>query len=576
MDKLKKFASYYKPHRKLFLIDLFCVVVMTCIDLVYPMATRRVINDLLPDKNFNAIVKVTIALFILFIIRFLCSYFVDSWGHIVGVRIEGDMREKVFSHIQKLSVNFYDNNRTGHIMSRIINDLRDITELAHHGPEDILISSIMLIGSFALLFFIDWRLTLIVFILLPFMAIFGAVKKKRMTKAFRSQRYAIADINSSLENSISGVRVTKAFTGEDFEMEKFKRGNDKFVKTREKAYKIMAEFTSGILLFSNMLDVIILLVGGYFVYKDMIKVGDLVAYILYITYFLQPIRKLTQFMQQYQDGMTGFERYLEIMDVEPDVIDSEYSIELINPEGEIKFKNVYFKYNESERFTLEDISFTVKPGKTVALVGPSGGGKSTICQLIPRFYDVNCGEISIDGIDIRNISLTSLRENIGYVHQDVFLFTGTLRDNIMYGNRKATESEMIGAAINANIHEFIMSLPNGYDTDIGEKGVKLSGGQKQRISIARVFLKNPKIIILDEATSALDNENEIIIQDSLDRLSAGRTTLVIAHRLSTIKNSDKILVLTDEGIVEEGKHEELLRDKGIYYSLFTAQFKRND
>lgn len=571
---IRRFARYYKPHKKLFFIDMFCAVTMAGIDLVYPVAARRAINEYIPNKQLDSILMMAGVLAGLFVVRFICSYIVDSWGHIVGVRMESDMREEVFSHIQKLSVDFYDNNKTGHIMSRIVNDLKDITELAHHGPEDLIISVVMLLGSFGILMSIEWRLTLILFIFIPIMAIFGIRKRRRMSSAFRAQRKEIANINSGLENSISGVRVTKSFTGEDYELERFKENNNVFKRTREGAYKVMAEFTSGILLFSNTLDVIVISLGGYFAYKGIINTGDLIAYMLYIAYFLQPIKKLGLFMQHYQDGMSGFERFTELMDIEPSIVDRENAVEVESISGEIEFRDVSFRYSEGKSDVLEGISFRVESGKTMALVGPSGGGKSTICQLIMRFYDVDSGAILLDGRDIRDIKLKSLRERIGFVHQDVFLFTGTIKENIIYGKRDAKFEEIVEAAKNANIHEFIMTLPNGYDTNIGEKGVKLSGGQKQRISIARVFLKDPSIIILDEATSALDNENEVVIQESLERLSEGRTTIVIAHRLSTIKNADEIIVLTESGIAESGEHKELLERNGAYSRLYKSQFQK--
>lgn len=571
---VKRFAKYYRPHKKLFFIDIFCAITMAGIDLVYPVAARKAINDYIPNKQIDSILMMAGVLAGLFVVRFICSYIVDSWGHIVGVRMESDMREEVFSHIQKLSVDFYDNNKTGHIMSRIVNDLKDITELAHHGPEDLIISVVMLLGSFGILMSIEWRLTLILFLFIPVMAVFGIRKRRRMSAAFRAQRKEIANINSGLENSISGVRVTKSFTGEEYEFERFKESNNVFKSTREGAYKVMAEFTSGILLFSNTLDVIVISLGGYFAYKGIINTGDLIAYMLYIAYFLQPIKKLGLFMQHYQDGMSGFERFTELMDIEPSIVDRENAVEVESVSGEIEFKDVSFRYSEGKSDVLEGISFRVESGKTLALVGPSGGGKSTICQLIMRFYDVDSGEILLDGRDIRDIKLKSLREKIGFVHQDVFLFTGTVKENIIYGKRDAELEEIVEAAKNANIHDFIMTLPNGYDTNIGEKGVKLSGGQKQRISIARVFLKDPGIIILDEATSALDNENEVIIQESLERLSKGRTTIVIAHRLSTIKNADRIIVLTESGIAESGTHKELLEREGAYSKLYKSQFQK--
>ncbi|KNF08214.1 ABC transporter, permease/ATP-binding protein [Gottschalkia purinilytica] len=570
---IKRFISYYRPHWKLFLLDMICAFSIAVIDLLYPVATRKAINDLIPNGKLRPLLIMCGILAILFIVKFVCNYIVDCWGHIVGVRMEYDMRKELFSHIQNLSFNYFDNNKTGHIMSRIVNDLRDITELAHHGPEDLFISLIMIVGSFFILITIEWRLTLIIFLFIPIMAWFGIIKRRKMLESFRRQRREIANVNSRLENSIAGIRVSKSFTNEEFEMEKFNTGNIAFKDSREGAFKIMAEFSAGIQLFSNTLDVVVLSLGGIFAYNKIISVGDLVAYILYVNYFLQPIKKLAQFIQQYQDGMSGFERFTEVMDIQPDIYDKENALQLENINGKIELKNVTFSYTDSNEKILSNISYTINPGETLALVGPSGGGKTTLCHLIPRFYDVDSGEILIDDINIADIELKSLRQNIGVVQQDVFLFTGTIKENILYGKIDATDEEVVKAAKSANIHDFIMSLPNGYDTYIGEKGAKLSGGQKQRISIARVFLKDPSILILDEATSALDNENEIIIQKSLELLSKGRTTIVIAHRLTTIRNADKIIVLTDEGIMEQGHHKDLMQKDGLYAKLYNSQFR---
>ena len=509
----------------------------------------------------------------LFGLRYISQYIVAYWGHLLGVRIEHDMRRDIFSHLQTLPFSYYDNNKTGHIMSRIVNDLRDITELAHHGPEDIFISMVMLLGSFFILLNIEWRLTLIIFAFIPVMIGFAIRKRKKMEKSFREVRHKIADVNAQLENSISGIRVAKSFTNEDYEIEKFDQGNYAFSNARKQSYKVMAEFITGIGIISNLLNLIVISLGGYFVYRRVIDVGDLFAYTLYVNFFMQPIRRLTDITQQLQDGATGFERFLEIMSIEPDIIDNEDAIELANVSGEVKFENVSFSYNNGEESVLSNINLTIEKGKTVAIVGPSGAGKSTLCHLIPRFYDINSGRILIDDIDIKDIKLKSLRGNMGLVQQDVFLFTGTIKENILYGQPSASDDEVIAAAKKASIHDFIVSLPHGYDTYIGEKGVMLSGGQKQRISIARIFLKDPAILILDEATSALDNETEAMVQKSLENLSKGRTALVIAHRLSTIKNADEILVLTSEGVVEQGRHEELLQQDGLYSHLYNSQFK---
>ena len=571
---LKKFASYYKPHMKLFVIDMICAFLISIFDLVFPMVSRDFINDIIPNGKIVLLYKWSIIMFILFILRYICNYVVNYWGHVVGVRMEYNMRKDLFSHLQTLSFSYFDNNKTGIIMSRVVNDLREVSELAHHGPEDLFISLVMLIGSFILLINIEWRLTLIIFAFIPIMIWFAMSKRAKMDGAFRNVRKKIANVNAQLENSISGIRVAKSFTNENYEMEKFDVGNCEFKEARESAFKYMAEFSSGITFFSNMLNLLVISVGGIFVYKKIINMGDLVAYLLFVNFFLQPIRRLTEFTQQYQDGMTGFERFMEIMNIEPDIVDKEGAINLENVKGKIEFKDVSFSYNNGQKTILSNINLTIDPGETIALVGPSGAGKTTLCHLIPRFYETDEGEITIDDIEIKNIKLKSLRKNIGLVQQDVFLFTGTIKENIFYGNPDATDEEIVEAAKMASIHEFIMSLPNGYDTYIGEKGVKLSGGQKQRISIARVFLKNPPILILDEATSSLDNETEIAIQESLEKLSHGRTTIIIAHRLSTIKNADEIVVLTNEGIEERGKHEELLQIKnGVYSKLYQSQFK---
>lgn len=458
-------------------------------------------------------------------------------------------------------------------MSRIVNDLRDITELAHHGPEDLFISTVMLLGSFFILLFIEWRLTLIIFAFIPVMIWFAIYKRKKMESAFRDVRKKIANVNSQLENSISGVRVAKSFTAEDYEIEKFNEGNAAFADARKKSYKVMAEFISGIGIVSSGLNLMVISLGGYFTYKGIIELGDLFAYTLYVNFFMQPIRRLTEFTQQLQDGMTGFERFQEVMNIAPDIVDSPDAMELDGVRGDIRFKDVTFSYNNGEDQVLRHLNLDVEAGKTVALVGPSGAGKTTLCHLIPRFYEISSGEITIDSINIKDLTLKSLRKNIGLVQQDVFLFTGTIKENILYGNPSATDEQVMDAAKKASIHDFILTLPYGYDTFIGEKGVKLSGGQKQRISIARLFLKNPPVLILDEATSALDNETEILIQNALEELARGRTTLVIAHRLSTIKNADEILVLTNNGVEERGSHVDLLEKDGIYSRLYNSQFK---
>ena len=572
---LKKFIAYYKPHKKLFFIDMFFAFLVSAFDLIFPVFTRQMINEIIPNGQMNLLLRWSIIMMGLFILRYVSRYIVEYWGHILGVRIEHDMRRDIFAHLQTLPFSYYDNTKTGHIMSRIVNDLRDITELAHHGPEDIFISAVMLIGSFFILLTIEWRLTLILFTFIPLMIWFGMSKRKRMEDSFRKVRYKIADVNAQLENSISGVRVAKSFTNEDYEIEKFAEGNMAFSDARGESYKVMGEFVAGIEFVSNILNLLVISVGGFFVYKEVISVGDLFAYSLYVNFFMQPIRKLTQFNQQLQDGMTGFRRFLEIMAIKPDIVDKEDAQELEDINGNIDFQDVSFGYDSDDGIVLSDINLKIKEGQTVALVGPSGVGKSTLCHLIPRFYDIDSGRILVDGIDIKDIKLQSLRQNIGLVQQDVFLFTGTIKDNILYGKLDARDEEVIDAAKKARIHDFILSLPDGYNTYIGEKGVMLSGGQKQRISISRLFLKNPPLLILDEATSALDNETEIMIQQSLEELSKDRTTLVIAHRLSTIKNADEIVVLTSNGVEEKGSHEELLERNGIYFNLYNSQFNDN-
>ncbi|WP_427338343.1 ABC transporter ATP-binding protein [Caloranaerobacter sp. DY30410] len=570
---IKKFVSYYRPHMKLFIIDMVCAFFIAILDLVFPMMTREIVNNIIPSGNIRMLYVFTIILVVLYVFRAIFNYIVDYWGHVVGTRIEHDMRRDLFAHLQTLDISYFDNTKTGYIMSRIVNDLNEISELAHHGPEDLFLSIIMLIGSFAMLMTINWKLTLIIFAFVIAMIWFAITKRKKMTESFRNVRKKIANVNAQLENSISGIRVAKSFTNEEYEMEKFSIGNREFKESREFAFKSMAEFFTGIRFLSDMLNVVVVSVGGVFLYKNIINTGDLFAYLLYVNFFMQPIRRLTQFTQQYQSGMTGFERFMEILSIKPRIVDKEGAIELDNVKGKIEFKNVSFSYNGKNNKVLSNINLTIEAGKTLALVGPSGAGKTTLCHLIPRFYEVDSGEILLDGINIKDISIKSLRKNIGLVQQNVFLFTGTIKENILYGRPDASFEEVVEAAKNANIHDFIMSLPDGYDTYIGEKGIKLSGGQKQRISIARVFLKNPPILILDEATSALDNETEIIIQKALERLSKGRTTLVIAHRLSTVKNADEIVVLTDKGIQERGKHEELIEKDGLYASLYKAQFK---
>ena len=564
---IKRFISYYKPYKKLFFLDMLAAFIAAACDLVYPMMTRTLVNDSIPNKNIRMLVVFAVTLIIIYIIKAACGYFMQYYGHVMGVHMQGDMRKDMFLHLQKLPNTYFDNNKTGDLMSRMINDLMEVSELAHHGPEDLFISVVMLVGSFIVLCTLNIPLTLIIFAFIPFIVLFTWKQKNKMLNAFMETRIETSAVNSNLENSLSGIRITKAFVSHNHEINKFENGNNRFKRARSKAYKVMAEYFAGVGFGIDILDYISLIAGGIFTYFNIINLGDFFAYLLYIKLFTQPIKKLVNFMEQYQNGMTGFKRFAAIIDEE---VEENGTVDLKDIKGEIEFKNVNFSYEEKS--ILKGLSLNIEAGKMLALVGPSGGGKTTFCNLIPRFYDVTNGDITIDGKSIYDVTLESLRGNIGIVQQDVFLFTGTIKDNILYGKHDATDEEVIIAAKRANIHEFITKLPEGYDTYIGERGVKLSGGQKQRISIARVFLKNPPILILDEATSALDNATEYMIQKSLEELCEGRTTIVVAHRLSTIKNADEILVLTDKGIEEKGSHEELLNKGGLYKELYESQF----
>ena len=570
---LKSFARYYKPHWKLFVLDMVCALIAASCDLMYPVISRNIINTYIPDKNLQLIFSWCAALLVIYIIQTIMQYIMQYQGHVVGVRMQADMRRDVFTHLQKLPFSYFDEHKTGVIMSRIVNDLMDISEFAHHGPEDLFISAVTIIGSFIILCTVNVPLTLLTFIMIPFLVLFIVKKRTAMTVAFRKNRIEIAEVNASLENSIAGVRVARAFTGEAEEQKKFNENNQRYVAVREKAYRVMAEFFSGTNFLTAMMNVIILAGGGYCVYAGVITVGDMVAYMLFINMFVTPIKKLIQFVEMFQNAITGYVRFEELMNVQPEQED-KHAQELTDVKGEITFDNVTFQYDEGKE-VLSNISLTFPQGKMVAIVGPSGGGKTTLCHLIPRFYEISSGSISVDGHDIRTVTRSSLRQKIGIVQQDVVLFTGTIFNNIAYGKLGASREEVIEAAKKANIHDYIMSLPEGYETFVGERGVKLSGGQKQRISIARVFLKNPPILVLDEATSALDNVTENYIQDSLDELCKNRTTIVVAHRLSTIKHADEIIVMDRDGIQERGTHAQLLeKENGIYKELYEAQFAR--
>ena len=566
---IKRFISYYRPYKKLFFLDMIVAFIAAICDLVFPMMTRNLVNESIPNKNLRMLIVFGGTLLAIYIVKAACTYFMQYYGHVMGVRMQADMRREMFLHLQKLPNKYFDNNKTGDLMSRMINDLMEISELAHHGPEDLFISLVMLIGSFGILCTINIPLTLIIFAFIPVIIIFTWKKRNKMLNAFMETRVQTSAVNSTLENSLSGIRITKAFVSHKNEEAKFEEGNIKFKKAREIAYKVMAEYSSVVNFNIDMLDYVALIAGGLFTFSGAINIGDFLAYLLYIKLFTQPIKKLVGFMEQYQNGMTGFKRFIEIIEEETEKEDHK-ATDITNVQGEIKFKDVHFSYEDKN--ILDGITLTIEKGKMLAIVGPSGGGKTTFCNLIPRFYDVTDGDITIDGKSIYCSKLNSLRKNIGVVQQEVFLFTGTIKENILFGDQKASDESVIEASKRANIHDFIMELPEGYNTHIGERGVKLSGGQKQRISIARVFLKNPPILILDEATSALDNTTEYMIQKSLEELCSGRTTIVVAHRLSTIKNADEIIVLTDKGIEEQGTHEELLTKDGAYKELYEAQF----
>lgn len=572
---LKKLVAYYKPYRGLFLADMFFAILGAAITLVIPLIVRYITGEVIfeePALAMQQILKLGLFMLALVLLECFCNYFITNFGHVMGAKIEYDMRAEIFGHYQKLSFSFFDNQKVGQLMSRITSDLFDISELLHHGPEDLVISVIKIVGSFVILISIDVKLTLIAFAFIPVMLVYAAYFNKQMKRAFKRNRAKIADINSQIEDNLSGIRVVKSFANENVEMHKFEEGNQGFLSAKKNSYFYMAGYHSGLGAFTTMITIAVLVFGAMLITREQVDVTDLITFLLYINTFTEPVRKLITLTEQFQNGYSGYERFMEMMAIEPDIVDRPAAVELKGVKGDISFEDVSFQYEEDSQQVLNHISLNVEAGSYMALVGSSGAGKSTLCSLIPRFYDVSGGTIRIDGRDIRDIKLKSLRDHIGIVQQDVYLFVGTVADNIRYGKPRATFEEIVEAAKNANAHEFIMSLPDGYDTDIGQRGVKLSGGQKQRLSIARVFLKNPPILIFDEATSALDNESEKVVQESLEKLAKNRTTFVIAHRLSTIKNAEKILVLTDNGIEESGTHAELLQRGGIYSHLYRMQF----
>ena len=571
MNNLKKMLGYYKPYMAIFLADMFFATISAGTALVIPLIVRYITGTLIykdSDTIIREILFILAGLLVLIAVDCYSRFFIGNYGHVMGAKMEYDMRRELFGHMQKLSFSFYDDAKVGKLMSRITTDLFDITELLHHGPENIILSLLKITGALVILSGISGWLTLAAFAVLPVMFIFAYFLNKKMRRAFRRNRETIAEINAQIEDNLSGIRVVKSFANEDIEMKKFGVGNDNFLKAKKDSYRYMGTFQSGVGSFTTLIQVSVIVVGAVLIANNSLDVSDLITFLLYISVFTEPIRTLVDFTEQFQNGYTGFERFSEIMDIVPEIRDREGARDIHNVKGSVEFDNVSFRYNDGIVNVLNNVNLNVEAGKYVALVGTSGGGKTTLCSLIPRFYDVTAGAVKIDGTDVRDITLGSLRRHIGVVQQDVYLFAGTIYDNILYGKPDASREEVIEAAKNANAHEFIMSFHDGYDTDIGQRGIKLSGGQKQRISIARVFLKNPPILIFDEATSALDNESERVVQNSLERLAKNRTTFVIAHRLSTIQNAEEILVLTENGIEETGTHEELIRKGGVYYSLY--------
>lgn len=569
---IRRFFTYYIPHKKLFILDFSSAVIVALLELAFPLAVQWFIDRLLPSQDWPAIVGVSLGLLALYLVSTFLHFVVNYWGHKLGINIETDMRQELFQHVQKQSFRFFDNTKTGHIMSRITNDLFDLGELAHHGPEDLFIAVMTFIGAFWIMLTINVKLAFVAIVVVPFLILLIIYSNLKMNKAWKRMYTDIADVNARVEDSVSGVRVVQSFTNEKYEIARFFKNNQRFRQAKLNAYKIMSFSSSGIYMMTRMIILLVLVYGAWLSYTGQLSHGALVGFILYVNVLLKPIDKVSAIMELYPKGMAGFKRFTELIDTEPDVQDKKDAIEVASLRGNIKFDNVSFRYDEHKR-VLEQIDLSITAGETVAFVGPSGAGKTTICSLIPRFYDVNEGSISIDGIDIRDMTKRSLRSQIGIVQQDVFLFTGTIKENIAYGMLNATDEEIAEAARRAHLEDFIESLPFGYETQIGERGLKLSGGQKQRIAIARMFLKNPPILILDEATSALDTETELIIQKALTELAKDRTTLIIAHRLATIRNADKVVVVTEDGIAEEGRHDELIELNGIFANLHRVQYQ---
>lgn len=570
-DNLKKMISYYKPYKGVFFADMFFAIMASAIALVIPLVVRYVTSTVIymdTDKAIESLIIIAIIVTVLILFQCYCNYYISNYGHVMGAKIEYDMRAEIFAHFQKMSFSFYDDQKVGQLMSRITSDLFDITELLHHGPENLIISFIKIIGALVILLSINVKLAIAAFILIPIMIVYAYFFNRKMKQTFRMNRVKIAEINEQIEDNLSGIRVVKSFANEAIENQKFKAGNDGFLTAKKNNYKYMGGYHSGLTAFTTMINLIVIISGGVMITQNMVSITDMLTFLLYINIFTDPVRTLIDFTEQFQNGYSGYERFRQILMLEPEIQDNENAKDIGQVKGDIVFDDVSFRYNDNAHRVLKHIDLKIDAGSYIALVGSSGAGKTTLCNLIPRFYEVSGGKILIDGQDIRDVQLKSLRNNIGMVQQDVYLFAGTIYDNIKYGRPNATEEEVIEAAKEANAYEFIMSLPNGFDTDIGQRGIKLSGGQKQRLSIARVFLKNPPILIFDEATSALDNESEKIVQESMEKLAKNRTTLVIAHRLSTIRNAEKIIVLTDKGIEEEGTHAELMEKHGIYYDLY--------